>query len=555
MIPEARDTILSKEQIMERPEKIIDWGLIAAAVCGLILQTLALSAQETRSKTQLPGRWAILIGVDDYAQAQDLRFCGADQRAFREKLIQAGFPEDNVFLLHDDAKEKRYLPFKGNIEKQLDLVLGLLEKDDLVVLSFSGHGMHFGGKSYICPTDARLDDPNSLVSMDLVYDRLKRSPAAFKLVVVDACRNDPRPGGQRSLTPSDGTRQFAQALERPPEGLVLLNSCAPGEISWEEAEFGHGVFMHFLMDGLSGQADENRDGKVSLNELSQYAGRKTKLHVAKKFNDSQRPFLRGDLTLEAMDFDLGNAVAKVSTTPSKPPVTKNTTSATTSSQTTTSTEAPVIGKAYVDGTGPGWRSLGDNDFINVNCDPDTWRWNDENIKCTGKPIGVIRTKKAFTNFELVVEWRHLQTNGNSGLLVWVPDAVLQGLPPNKLPRAGIEVQILDVSYAESYEKAAGKKPDWFTSHGDVFPIGGTKMTPFAPFVPNSMRSLPSKFVSKGIGEWNHYFVRAMNGEIRLSVNGEQVSGGKDVEPRVGYLCLVSEGSQLEFRNLRIRELP
>ena len=263
-------------------------------------------------------RWAILIGVDDYAQAQDLQYCGADQRAFRERLIKSGFDEDNVFLLHDEAKEKKYLPFKANIEKQLDLLLGLLEKDDIVVLAFSGHGLHFGGKSYICPTDAKLDDPNSLVSMDSVYDRLKKSPAAFKLVVVDACRNDPRPGGQRSLTATDGTRQFAQALERPPEGLVLLNSCAPGEISWEEKEFGHGVFMHFLMDGLSGQADENSDGKVSLSELSQYAGRKTKLHVAKKFNDSQRPFLKGDLTLEAMDFDFGKVVAKVSTTPDKP---------------------------------------------------------------------------------------------------------------------------------------------------------------------------------------------------------------------------------------------
>ena len=263
-------------------------------------------------------RWAILIGVDDYAQAQDLQYCGADQRAFRERLIKSGFDEENVFLLHDEAKEKKYLPFKANIEKQLDLVLGLLEKDDIVVLAFSGHGLHFGGKSYICPTDAKLDDPNSLVSMDSVYDRLKKSPAAFKLVVVDACRNDPRPGGQRSLTPTDGTRQFAQTLERPPEGLVLLNSCAPGEISWEEKDFGHGVFMHFLMDGLSGQADENGDGKVSLSELSQYAGRKTKLHVAKKFNDSQRPFLKGDLTLEALDFDFGKVVAKVSTTPDKP---------------------------------------------------------------------------------------------------------------------------------------------------------------------------------------------------------------------------------------------
>ena len=93
-------------------------------------------APETKKPKQ--SRWALLIGVDDYNQAQDLQYCGADQRAFREKLIAAGFPEEQVFVLHDDAKEKKYLPFKANIEKQFDLVLGLVEKDDIVVVSFSG---------------------------------------------------------------------------------------------------------------------------------------------------------------------------------------------------------------------------------------------------------------------------------------------------------------------------------------------------------------------------------------------------------------------------------
>ena len=274
------------------------------------------------TKKPKQSRWALLVGVDDYNQAQDLQYCGADQRAFREKLIGAGFPDEQVFVLHDEAKEKKYLPFKANIDKQLDLVLGLVEKDDIIVLSFSGHGMHFGGKSYICPTDARLDDPASLVPLDSVYDRLKKSPAAFKLVLVDACRNDPRPGGQRSLTPTEGTRQFAESLqkERPPEGLLLINSCAPGEISWEEKEFGHGVFMHFLMEGMDGQADDNNDGKVTLYELTQYARKKTSVYVARKFNDSQRPFIKTDTTLEALDFDLGKRIAKATTSPKSSPL-------------------------------------------------------------------------------------------------------------------------------------------------------------------------------------------------------------------------------------------
>ena len=61
--------------------------------------------------------------------------------------------------------------------------------------------------------------------------------------------------------------------------------------------------------------------------------------------------------------------------------------------------------------------------------------------------------------------------------------------------------------------------------------------------------------SRGVGRWNHYYVRAINGELRLWVNGEEVSGGSGAEPRTGYLCLESEGSPVEFKNIRARELP
>ena len=55
-------------------------------------------------------------------------------------------------------------------------------------------------------------------------------------------------------------------------------------------------------------------------------------------------------------------------------------------------------RAFIDGEGPGWRSLGGDDFTNVNCDPDTWRWEEGHAYCTGKPIGVIRSKKIVQKF-------------------------------------------------------------------------------------------------------------------------------------------------------------
>ncbi len=212
-------------------------------------------------------------------------------------------------------------------------------------------------------------------------------------------------------------------------------------------------------------------------------------------------------------------------------------------------------KAFIDGAGPGWKPLNADDFVNVNGDKDTWTWKEGDVHCTGKPVGVCRTKKQYTNFELVAQWRHNKSAGNSGIFTWVPEEALADLKPNRLPSAGIEVQILDHGYAEQYEKRMKKKPEGFTTHGDVFPVGKSKMKPFPPTSPNGSRSFPRKNRGKGFGEWNHYYVRAINGEIRLWVNGEEVSGGNHIEPRTGYLCLEAEGSPIDFKNIRIRELP
>ncbi len=209
--------------------------------------------------------------------------------------------------------------------------------------------------------------------------------------------------------------------------------------------------------------------------------------------------------------------------------------------------------ARIDGTGPGWKPLTQADFEHVNCEKETWTFTKNGIQCTGTPVGVIKSKKLYTNFEMVLEWKHLKSAGNSGVFVWTPPASLN-IKPGQLPQ-GIEVQILDLGYAERYTKNTGKKPDWFTSHGDVFPVKASQMTPFPPVAPNGKRSFPSKNLTKGVGQWNHYYIRAINGEVRLWVNGEEVSGGTNCDPKTGHMCLESEGSPIEFRNLRLRELP
>ncbi|WP_435011713.1 3-keto-disaccharide hydrolase [Tundrisphaera lichenicola] len=219
------------------------------------------------------------------------------------------------------------------------------------------------------------------------------------------------------------------------------------------------------------------------------------------------------------------------------------------------TPTPAPPRAFIDGTGPGWKEIGESDFTRANCDPETWTWKGGAVHCTGQPVGVLRSVKIYKNFELVARWRHLESGGNSGFFVWAPPKALEGLQPGRLPTGGIEVQVLDHGYTEKFEKQTGKKADWFTSNGDVFPVGTSKMKPFPPLSPDGSRSFPSKNLSKGVNEWNHYYVRAINGEVRLWVNGEEVSGGSNCEPGEGYLCLESEGAPIDFEAIRIRELP
>jgi len=179
-------------------------------------------------------------------------------------------------------------------------------------------------------------------------------------------------------------------------------------------------------------------------------------------------------------------------------------------------------------------------WVNVNCAPETWTVKDNMIHCTGVPTGVLRSEKMYENFILELEWRHLVEKGNSGLFIHADALPVTGKP---FPRA-IEIQILDGRNTKSY-----------TSHGDVFGIQGATMAP-SPLHPEGwMRSLPRKRLCRPAGEWNTYRIESRDGTIRLWVNEELVTQAFHAYPRKGYICLESEGGVIDFRNIRIQELP
>jgi hypothetical protein len=179
-------------------------------------------------------------------------------------------------------------------------------------------------------------------------------------------------------------------------------------------------------------------------------------------------------------------------------------------------------------------------WVNVNCAPNTWSAREGVIVCTGVPTGVMRTERRYENFELELEWRHLKPQGNAGLFVWSDPVTAPGVPFTR----SIEIQVLD-----------GRNGEGFTSHGDVFSIHGATLKPDRPHPRGAMRCLPSEWRAKPSPEWNHYRVLCTNGVIKLAVNGKIVSGASECVPRKGYVCLESEGSEVHFRNLRIKEWP
>lgn len=177
-------------------------------------------------------------------------------------------------------------------------------------------------------------------------------------------------------------------------------------------------------------------------------------------------------------------------------------------------------------------------WVDVNGAPTTWRVEDGMIRCTGKPICVLRTARMYENFVLELEWRHLRSQGNAGVFVWSDPLTAVGQPFTR----AVECQVLD-----------GREGAGFTSDGDVFPIHGAVMTPENGR--GGSRAFPAEARSRPSPRWNHYRITCIDGAISLAVNGKVVTRGHSVSPRKGYLCLESEGSPVDFRNLRLRELP
>lgn len=185
-------------------------------------------------------------------------------------------------------------------------------------------------------------------------------------------------------------------------------------------------------------------------------------------------------------------------------------------------------------------------WVDVNTSPKTWRVENGILICSGKPIGVMRSKKQYENFVLVIEWKHMEAGGNSGIFLW-SDAI----PKGRLPK-GMEVQMLELQWPYINRKRNGEPNHLGYVSGELFGAGGMRAIPENP---RGCRSMSYEMRCKGKGEWNRYVVVAVDGTVKLSINGKFVNGIREADLRKGYLCLESEGAEIHFRKIQIMELP
>ncbi|TDO03250.1 DUF1080 domain-containing protein [Sunxiuqinia elliptica] len=184
-------------------------------------------------------------------------------------------------------------------------------------------------------------------------------------------------------------------------------------------------------------------------------------------------------------------------------------------------------------------------WFQVNTKESTWKVDGEILKCTGNPIGVIRSEKEYENFMMHIEWSHQEAGGNSGTFVWSKAQPGE----NRLPD-GVEVQMLDLEWVKLNTRD-GKEPPIAYVHGELFGVGGVTITPENP---RGSRSKSKENRVLGKKQWNTYDVVCVDGNIKLSVNGKFVNGITNSSQRRGYICLEAEGAEIHFRNIQIIEL-
>jgi len=256
---------------------------------------------------KIANRWAVVIGVGDYESKRvpKLRFAEPDADAmYRLLTTRAGYPRENVVLLTDTAPEK---PTLQNIRLALgDFLARKTTREDMVLIYYAGLGApeadaaskdKDGLAKYLIPRNVQPESLRSTAfAMDEIQGILGRIPAERVVLLLDTSYSGV--AGGRSFVPSNArprnlSDQFLERLTKG-RGRLVITASGPNEVALEPADLGHGLFTYYLLEALSGKADRNGDGIVTVSELYPYVEDQVERR-SRAAGGRQRPIMKGDI--------------------------------------------------------------------------------------------------------------------------------------------------------------------------------------------------------------------------------------------------------------------
>jgi hypothetical protein len=267
--------------------------------------TVEIVAQGPRGQTvqtiaapRIDKRWAVVVGVGEYGSADipNLEFAPADARAVKEFLeSDAAGPFDEVLYLENERATG------AAMREALFVFLQQADWDDLVVIYYAGHGAPDPGRPdnlYLLPTDADL---NALAATGFpmwdVKTALRRQIAAERvLVIADACHSAGTADGD--VVGGGDANHIAGGFQGlfTPSRRLMMTAADTNEFSLEDERWGgHGVFTHFLLEGLRGSGDLDGDGIVTFTELFDHVSDNVRQATSGRQNPQRSGF--GDIPL------------------------------------------------------------------------------------------------------------------------------------------------------------------------------------------------------------------------------------------------------------------
>ncbi|MBX7213029.1 MAG: caspase family protein [Thermoflexales bacterium] len=206
----------------------------------------------------------VFAGVGRYADDSfsPLQYPASDMIALAN-LLAGRYTATNVL-----TDEQGVSPTNANIRSALIAQAAAAEAGDLLLFAFSGHGILQDGKSYLIPRDAAyITVSGTAIPLDDVRQIMLESAARAKVILLDACHA----GAQIGKGPEPMTDDFIRHVFEQARGICVLSSSTQSQTSWESSDFGHGVYIRYLLEALIGRADRDGKGFVTVTDAHRYA--------------------------------------------------------------------------------------------------------------------------------------------------------------------------------------------------------------------------------------------------------------------------------------------